>query len=513
MTQITQIQPQQRAAVDYTTRWIALGATAVSIAAFVYFFRQGVVVGYGDAASHLQIARRVIDSPTAGFAQLGSVWLPLQHLLMLPLVWITPLFYTGIAGSVVSMVSYVIACVFLYKTVQGLTDGNRLAAIAGTLIFALNPNVLYMQSIPMTELLFFATTAATVYYMQAWIQTERKYYLFAAAFACALGTLTRYEAWLMPMIGFTAIVVIVALRRYDRGKVEGSVLVFMFIAWAPVIGWVGWNWLIMGDPLYFQLGEYATSSLWVDPNDPSVGDVLVAAKTYWYALMHNLGLPVLIAMLIGIVTLIVTRRRIDTLPILSLLSLPMFFTWAVLSGTRPMNVMETSGVLYNLRFGLVAVMLAAVVIGYVVSLLPTVWQPLSTAVAAVLAFGVVFGGLVTVQETKIGVARADTDGPRAVSVFLREHYDKGLILQESFDNETILFHARISLANNVYEGSYQMWEPALAYPATNNIKWIVMRGGDRPDKVYTALHNSPQLQDYRLVYQDNGYLVYERTSA
>src|SRR6478609_7107839 len=171
MTQITQIQPQQRAAVDYTTRWIALGATAVSIAAFVYFFRQGVVVGYGDAASHLQIARRVIDSPTAGFAQLGSVWLPLQHLLMLPLVWITPLFYTGIAGSVVSMASYVIACVFLYKIVQGLTDGNRLAAIAGTLIFALNPNVLYMQSIPMTELLFFATTAATVYYMQAWIQT------------------------------------------------------------------------------------------------------------------------------------------------------------------------------------------------------------------------------------------------------------------------------------------------------------------------------------------------------
>ena len=74
----------------------------------------------------------------------------------------------------------------------------------------------------MAEPLFFGTTAAALYYMQSWIQTERKYYLFAAAFACAFGVLTRYESWLMPMVGFTSIVGLVALKRYDRAKTEGS---------------------------------------------------------------------------------------------------------------------------------------------------------------------------------------------------------------------------------------------------------------------------------------------------
>ena len=200
-----------------------------------------------------KLPERVLDSPTAGFAQLGSVWLPLQHVLMLPFVWYSPLFYSGIAGSIISMASYVVACVYLYKIVYGLTNGIRVAAVAGVLVFALNPNILYMQSIPMAELLFFATTAATLYYLQCWIQTERKYYLFVAAFACASGALTRYESWLMPMLGFTFIVLLVAWKRYDRAKTEGSVLCFMFIAWAPVFGWIGWNWLIMGDPMYFPV--------------------------------------------------------------------------------------------------------------------------------------------------------------------------------------------------------------------------------------------------------------------
>ncbi|MGV0852186.1 glycosyltransferase family 39 protein [Mycolicibacterium phlei] len=504
------VRSQHRVAADRTAMWVAAGATIVSIAAVIYVHLQGNIVGYGDAASHLQIARRVLDSPTAGFAQLGSVWLPLQHVLMLPFIWYSPLFYSGIAGSIVSMAGYVVACVYLYRVVHGLTDGNRPAAIAGTLVFALNPNIIYMQSIPMAELLFFATTAATLYYLQAWIQTERKSHLFAAAFACAFGVLTRYESWLMTMLVFTVIVLIVAMRRYDRTKTEGSVLGFVFIAWAPVFGWVGWNWLIMGNPLYFQLGEYASSALWVNPNDPSVGDLPTAVQTYGYAVLHNLGIPIAVAMVAGIGALLVRRRRLDALPTLSLAGLPLFFIWAVYSGTRPMNVEETSGYLYNLRFGLVVALLAAIAIGYLISLLPTAARLPSAVAAAVLAVGVTVGGVITVTETQTGVARAVTDSRSDVSAFLRGHYDGGLVLQESFDNETVLFHARIPLRNHIYEGSYRLWEPALAFPAANDIEWIVMRGGARPDKVFQALSGSVELSEYRLVYRNDEFFVYER---
>ena len=42
------------------------------------------MLNYGDAIAHLHIARRVFDSHRPGLSQLGSVWLPLPHLLMIP---------------------------------------------------------------------------------------------------------------------------------------------------------------------------------------------------------------------------------------------------------------------------------------------------------------------------------------------------------------------------------------------------------------------------------------------
>ena len=116
---------------DHTVRWIALAAALLSIGAYAYFASRGMALGYRDSISHLQIAARTLDSPTAGFGQLGGVWLPLPHVLMLPLVWIEPFYYSGFAGSVISMVSFVIASVYIYKIGLGLTKA-KLPAIAGT---------------------------------------------------------------------------------------------------------------------------------------------------------------------------------------------------------------------------------------------------------------------------------------------------------------------------------------------------------------------------------------------
>ena len=50
---------------------------------------------YGDADAHLKIARRIVDSQTPGYEQIGTVWLPLLHLLMLPLVRVDACGATG----------------------------------------------------------------------------------------------------------------------------------------------------------------------------------------------------------------------------------------------------------------------------------------------------------------------------------------------------------------------------------------------------------------------------------
>ena len=94
-------------------------AACVSILAFLYYLRQGQILLYGDAVAHINIARRVLDSRTPGPLQLGTVWLPLPHLLTLPLLVSDWLWKTGIGGSISSLFAYVIAAVGIFNLVRG----------------------------------------------------------------------------------------------------------------------------------------------------------------------------------------------------------------------------------------------------------------------------------------------------------------------------------------------------------------------------------------------------------
>src|SRR5256885_12516605 len=81
-------------------------AAMVSIAAFFYYWPHDDLLLYGDAVAHINIARRVIDSRTPGLLQLGTVWLPLPHLLMVPFLISKWMWRTGIGGSNPSMAAY-----------------------------------------------------------------------------------------------------------------------------------------------------------------------------------------------------------------------------------------------------------------------------------------------------------------------------------------------------------------------------------------------------------------------
>jgi hypothetical protein len=496
---------------DHTVRWVALGATLISIAAYAYFSSKGMALGYKDSISHLQISARTLSSPTAGFAQLGGVWLPLPHILTLPLIWITPFYYSGFAGAAVSMVSYVIACVYVYKTGFALTHA-KIPALAGLAVFALNPNVLYMQSTPMTELLLFAAIAAATYYLLRWIQAEDhsgKYpYLFATAISAFVACLTRYEAWPLTIV-IGAIVAFVAWRQYGRAAVAGITLGYAFLAGAAIALWLGWNLLIFGNPLNFQSGKYAKPSLWVGEGEIAVGRPVVAAQTYWYAVVENLGIAVVLASIVGVIVLLVRRRSLQMLPVLGLLTIAPFFVFALAVGQRPLHVQQLTQDLYNVRFGLLMVVPAAILVAYLVSLLPgrALIAGLCAAIACTM-LPLLPGGptrVVTAQEGSTGFPETAL----ATSDYLRENYDGGVILVESFGNESILFHARIALSNNVYEGSYQKWDPALSNPPGQRIRWIVMRRGNGGDETYRELSGTSKLNGYNEVFSNDLYVVYK----
>src|SRR5580704_13327308 len=104
-----------------------LASAAVMAAALTYFYRSGSTLYPGDAEAHLNIARRIIDSRTPGWSQIGTTWLPLPHLLMIPLVRNDWMWRTGLAGAIVSGVSMALAAAFLFASMHRIFSSTAAA--------------------------------------------------------------------------------------------------------------------------------------------------------------------------------------------------------------------------------------------------------------------------------------------------------------------------------------------------------------------------------------------------
>src|SRR5277367_2039412 len=128
-------------------------AIAVAVTAARWTFAHGYVLYYGDAESHFDIARRILDSRTPGPEQIGTGWLPLAHLLLIPFVMHADWWQTGFAGTVPSAACLAIAAIFLFAAAERAFRSQP-AAFAVMLVFLLNPNMLYLSSTPMTEPVF-----------------------------------------------------------------------------------------------------------------------------------------------------------------------------------------------------------------------------------------------------------------------------------------------------------------------------------------------------------------------
>ena len=573
--------------LSLAVRVVTVVACVISVTSYIHFYGGGKTIAYGDSLSHLLIARRILFADTPGLGQLGGVWLPLPHILMLPLIWNDWAFYSGFAGSVVMMISYVVCTVFIYKFIFYLTY-RHWAAVIGTAVFALNPNVLYMQSTPMTESLMFATMMGAVYGLLRWIQTDEgddrhHLYLLGAGFSTLLCALTRYEGWtlaialagvvlycsltrlapkarlvialfvmgsvvvggyLLVRFGFLFAVVVVpvvlfgylGLRRVYAGndwdETEGHLVAFGLLAVAGPLGWMIWNWAIFGSPFAFQTGHYAKPSLWVGSSEKAVHNIVISLRTYEIATVDNLTSVVALATVIGLIVMLWRRRlSAESLPALALLSMFPLFVVSLYKGQRPLHVPQYYGTFYNVRFGLVMVLPACVFIGFLASELIELlgkrlpsrrWALLRTAPAWAGCLGVAFlalsglhsGNVVTLTEPVTLSLTPTEQHAQAAAQWLRTHDSGGLMLMESYGNENVAFESHVPIQDQVYEGSYRQWLPALADPSGHDIAWIVMRTEhDDTDQVYKQLFGSSLLDGYRLVWRDHDYLIYASPKA
>ncbi len=174
---------------DFSAARVAGIAVLVSLFSFLYYFQHSGLLLYGDAVAHINIARHVFDSQTPGLLQLGTVWLPLPHLLTIPFIFFNAMWQNGTGGSIPSMIAYVFGVMGIFRLVRGMLEaglyrkpgkdpGTKPAAGVGAwaaaFAYGANPNLIYMQATAMTESLYLALFIWAVVYFAEFLRALKE---------------------------------------------------------------------------------------------------------------------------------------------------------------------------------------------------------------------------------------------------------------------------------------------------------------------------------------------------
>ncbi|MFY9744051.1 MAG: hypothetical protein WA252_06255 [Candidatus Sulfotelmatobacter sp.] len=282
-------------------------AAFTSVFSFLYYQRHGNILLSGDAVAHISIARRIFDSKTPGLLQLGTVWLPLPHLLMLPFIVPMRLWQSGTGGSIPSMAAYIFSVLGVFCFVRTVLTRNgaevdstgKVTAWAAAILYAADPNLIYMQATAMTEPLYLAFFIwALVYFAEFAGRIKADSSLSKCGLCVAAACLTRYDGWFLAAILIFAAAIIVLVRQTSgesllhSAKPQRTELIkFILIASAAPVLWLAYNAAVYRNPLEFANGPYSAKAIEQKTAtvNPAKGNVYAAASYFLKAAELNIG--------------------------------------------------------------------------------------------------------------------------------------------------------------------------------------------------------------------------------
>src|SRR5579863_3239829 len=450
-------------------------SAAVMAAAIAYFYRSGSTLYSGDAEAHLDIARRILDSRTPGWSQIGTTWLPLPHLLMIPLVRNDWMWTTGLGGAIVSGVSMSIAAAFLFASVHRIFSSVA-AAGAAAAVFLLNPNALYLGSVPKTEPVFYAACFALLYFTIRFGETQGWGALLGAGIAAFAGALTRYEAWFL--LPFAAVYILICGRR-TRWT---AAIVFCVIAGAAPALWLAHNRWYFGDPLYFYRGPYSALAIQGKTNYPGRGDWRAAAQYFFAAVRLVAGWPALLVGGGGLLVALFSRRALW--PLIFLTLPPAFYVWSIHSSGTPVFVPTLwPHSLYNTRYALALLPLLALATAALVPLATARFEKLAAIAVVAIALSPFLihpaEHSITWQEAEVN-SRARRRWISQAAAYLRVSAGPHETFFTSFGELTAIYRTLgIPLRDTLTGDNDVEWAAAVVRPDLFlHTDWAVVTGGD-----------------------------------
>jgi len=495
---------------DGEIAWVAMLAIAVAAVSFFIYAGRGDLLLYGDAVAHINIARRVFDSRTPGLLQLGTVWLPLPHLLMMPFLISSWMWRTGVGGAIPSMIAYVLGSVGVFRLVLGALSfpeppdwAARVAAWLAALIYIFNPNLMYMQTTAMTEALYLALFVWAAVFFSEFVQRRafvadaddggaRDSRLLMSSALCVAGAeLTRYDGWLgAGVMGVSALV----MMKRPKSVVERRLLLKFCVAIAIVpVGWLTYNAVVYRNPLEFANGPYSAKAIELKtaqpgaPQHPGTHNLPVAALYFMKAAQLNMaeGMAQKLWVLIGVGGIVLAFLSARHLMSLLLLWIPvLFYSLSIAYGGVPL-FMPTWWPFshYNVRYGLQLLPAFAVSAGVMLYFLLGLFRQRRARVVLAAMFAVVVvGSYATVWVAKpLCYREAKENGltrialERALADQMEMLPPQSLILMYLGDHVGALQDAGIPLRRTINEGNHRvwiqptdpegLWERALAEPS------------------------------------------------
>lgn len=474
----------------FIVAWVAL---LVSLFALAFCFSRNLMLLSGDAVAHINIARRILDSRNPGLSELGSVWLPLPHVLMLPFVWKLSWWQSGLAGAFPSIGAYVLGAAGIYRLARlWLKPRPSLVAL---LFFALNPGLLYAQTTALNEPLCLAEMIWAIIFLVEYLRALDRGEIDRAVRQltfCGLvlvaAVFTRYDGWIFAFFAWI-IALVPTLRRRDvcRTRVGGAFILFtVMLAVAPLL-WMGYCQRQFGDWLDFMRGPYSAPAIEQRtarpgaPHYPGWHSMIVAALYFLKAAelgaiwKHITDLLLVLAVAGSIVAALRYRTK-GLLPAL-LLWLPLpFYAYSIAYGSVPIFIpLWWPHSFYNTRYGMEMLPVFALALGFLAAWIARQvtnrWATLGPWSIAALAALIVGNSYVLARATPL-VLREMIANSRTRVPF-EAAYARGLqslppgstVLAYTSDHPGAFQRAGFAFKRTINETDYYRWKPALADPA------------------------------------------------
>lgn len=486
--------------------WLTRITAVISLGALIFYYRQGALLLYGDAVAHINIARRVFDSRTPSLLQLGTVWLPLPHLLDIPFIVNDHLWQTGLGASVPSMIAYIAGTLGVFRLVRGLASRN--AAWIGALVYALNPNLIYMQATAMTESLYLAFFVWSAVYFTEFVRNARENAersgksLKKCGLMVSAAMLVRYDGWFLAAVIAAAALGVLWRQRLFAPALRRSFATFILLTGLTGAFFLLYNFLVFGNGLEFANGPNSahaiqerskTASMPTYPGENTPRDAtLQFLKTSRLNMAEGQYESWLFAVaLVALLAAVYFSRRYLIWTVL-LVPVP-FYILCIAWGSVPIYQPHWWPFsYYNVRYGLQLLPAVAVFFALACEFLTNFISSSRMVLAATLLIAVSY--FPVWQNTPICLREAQINGRERLAFeqqladALKSLPKSASLMMDCSSHPGALQMAGVPLKHVLRESNHPAWENGLAQPAKAADFIIAFPG----DAVARAVSRSPQ---------------------